>query len=192
LIVANCSRTQNVSVYSTQTSSISAETATVRGHLSSQPKNIQYPELDSTDLEILAELAKNGRMSNADLAQAVGIAASTCLNRVRALVDNKIIKGFHADIEPAALGLELQALISVTLRAGARATLGDFMSQIRAHPQVIQVFFLGGTEDFIVHVAVRNSDEVREFVLAQLSNNPAVANTRTNLVFDHFHKGPIS
>ena len=160
--------------------------------MSSQPKNIQYPELDSTDLEILSELANNGRMSNADLAQAVGIAASTCLNRVRALVDNKIIKGFHADIEPAALGLELQALISVTLRAGARATLGDFMSQIRAHPQVIQVFFLGGTEDFIVHVAVRNSDEVREFVLAQLSNNPAVANTRTNLVFDHFHKGPIS
>lgn len=157
-----------------------------------QPKNIQYPELDSTDLEILTELGKNGRISNADLAQAVGIAASTCLNRVRALVDSKIIKGFHADIEPSALGLELQALISVTLRAGARATLGDFMSLIRAHPQVIQVFFLGGTEDFIVHVAVRNSDEVREFVLAQLSNNPAVANTRTNLVFDHFHKGPIS
>ncbi len=66
------------------------------------------------------------------------------------------------------------------------------MGHIRSHPKLIQVFFLGGTEDFIVHVAVRNSDEVREFVLTQLSNNPAVANTRTNLVFDHFHKGPIS
>lgn len=192
MIVANTSGTQELGVYSSRTSSNSAENAEVRGILSNQPKNIQYPALDSTDLEILAELGRNGRMSNADLAQAVGIAASTCLNRVRALVDSKIIKGFHADIEPAALGLELQALISVTLRAGARATLGDFMSQIRSHPQVIQVFFLGGTEDFIVHVAVRNSDEVREFVLAQLSNNPAVANTRTNLVFDHFHKGPIS
>lgn len=160
--------------------------------VSTQPKNIQYPSLDDTDLEILTALGSNGRMSNADLAAAVGIAASTCLNRVRALVEAKVIKGFYADIEPAALGLELQALISVTLRAGARATLGDFMDQIRAHPQVIQVFFLGGTEDFIVHVAVRNSDEVREFVLTQLSNNPAVANTRTNLVFDHFHKGPIS
>lgn len=157
-----------------------------------QPKNIQYPELDETDREILAELGKNGRISNADLAQAVGIAASTCLNRVRSLVESKVIRSFRAEIEPAALGLELQALISVTLRAGARASLGDFMEQIRANPQVIQVFFLGGTEDFIVHVAVRNSDEVREFVLTQLSNNPAVANTRTNLVFDHFIKGPIS
>jgi DNA-binding Lrp family transcriptional regulator len=54
------------------------------------------------------------------------------------------------------------------------------------------VFFLGGQEDFMVHVAVKDSDEVREFVLEQLSNNPYVANTRTNLVFDHFHKGPIS
>lgn len=157
-----------------------------------QQKNIQYPELDETDLEILAQLGKNGRISNADLAQAVGIAASTCLNRVRALVESKVIRNFRAEIEPAALGLELQALISVTLRAGARASLGDFMGEIRSNPQVIQVFFLGGTEDFIVHVAVRNSDEVREFVLTQLSNNPAVANTRTNLVFDHFIKGPIS
>lgn len=160
--------------------------------MSKAPNKVQHPELDSTDIEILRILGANGRISNADLAEKVGIAASTCLNRVRTLVESKVIKGFAADIDPAALGLELEALISVTLRAGARATLGDFMSQIRAHPQVIQVFFLGGTEDFIVHVAVRNSDEVREFVLAQLSNNPAVANTRTNLVFDHFHKGPIS
>jgi DNA-binding Lrp family transcriptional regulator len=157
-----------------------------------QPKNIQYPELDQTDLKILAALGGNGRLSNADLAQEVGIAPSTCLTRVRNLVAGKVINGFYADIEPAALGLELQALISVTLRAGARANLSDFMNTIRSHPQVIQVFFLGGTEDFIVHVAVRNSDEVREFVLTQLSNNPAVANTRTNLVFDHFRKGPIS
>lgn len=156
------------------------------------PKNIQHPELDSTDLEILRVLSKHGRISNADLAQQVGIAQSTCLSRVRNLVENKVITGFFADIDPATLGLELQALISVTLRAGARANLSDFMSQIRAHPQVIQIFFLGGTEDFIVHVAVKNSDEVREFVLAELSNNPAVANTRTNLVFDHFHKGPIA
>jgi DNA-binding Lrp family transcriptional regulator len=162
------------------------------GKVSKHLNKVQHPELDATDLEILRILGANGRISNADLAEKVGIAASTCLNRVRTLVESKVIKGFSADIDPAALGLELEALISVTLRAGARATLGDFMDQIRAHPQVIQVFFLGGTEDFIVHVAVRNSDEVREFVLAQLSNNPAVANTRTNLVFDHFHKGPIS
>jgi len=79
----------------------------------------------------------------------------------------------------------------VTLRAGARANLATFMKQMEEHPQVIQVFFLGGAEDFIVHVAVQDSDAIREFVLEQLSSNASVANTRTNIVFDHFHKGPI-
>jgi DNA-binding Lrp family transcriptional regulator len=155
-------------------------------------KKIQnYPELDVIDLAILTQLSGNGRLTNADLAQAVGIAASTCLGRVRALVQSGVILGFQAEISPAALGLELEALISVTLRAGARANLSTFMNQMRDHPQVTQVFFLGGTEDFIVHVAVRDSDEVREFVLEQLSSNQSVANTRTNIIFDHYHKGPL-
>ncbi|MBT5088309.1 MAG: Lrp/AsnC family transcriptional regulator [Micrococcales bacterium] len=148
-------------------------------------------DLDDIDRAILAILGKNGRISNADLAAEVGLAPSTCLGRVRNLVESGVIRSFAAEIEPEALGLNLQALISVTLRAGARANLATFMKQMQEHPQVIQVFFLGGSEDFIVHVAVPDSDAVREFVLDQLSNNASVANTRTNIVFDHFHKGPI-
>ena len=156
-------------------------------------KKIQHRvSLDDIDVEILKTLSSNGRISNADLAAKVGIAASTCLGRVRRLVDEGAIKSFGAEIAPEAIGLELQALISVTLRAGARAKLAEFMQSMREHPQVVQVFFLGGQEDFMVHVAVENSEEVREFVLEQLSNNASVANTRTNIVFDHFHKGPIS
>lgn len=155
-------------------------------------KKIQsFPGLDETDLRLLELLSRNGRMTNAELATETGIAPSTCLGRIRALVQSGVITGFSAEIEPKALGLELQALISVTLRAGARANLNDFAKQMREHPKVIQVFFLGGAEDFMVHLAVRNSDEVREFVLEQLSNNASVANTRTNIVFDHFHKGPL-
>ena len=153
-------------------------------------KNIR-PTLDQVDLQILKELSGNARISNAELASKVGIAASTCLGRVKSLVEHKVIRSFAAEISPAALGLELQAMISVTLRAGARSNLSAFMQTMRNHPQVIQVFFLGGAEDFLVHLAVKNSDEVREFVLEQLSNNASVANTRTNIVFDHFHKGPI-
>jgi DNA-binding Lrp family transcriptional regulator len=155
-----------------------------------KPKNIQR-NLDETDLQILGELARDGRISNADLAERVGIAPSTCLGRVRSLVSDGVITGFSAEINPGALGLALEALISVTLRAGARANLASFMTNMQQHQQVVQVFFLGGTEDFIVHLAVADSDELREFVIENLSNNPSVANTRTNLVFDHFHKGPL-
>jgi DNA-binding Lrp family transcriptional regulator len=151
-------------------------------------KNIQR-ELDQLDRQILRELTRDGRISNAELADRVGIAPSTCLGRVRALVADGVITGFSAEVAPAALGLALEALISVTLRAGARSSLATFMAEMRQRPQVVQVFFLGGSEDFIVHVAVRDSDDLREFVLEHLSNNPAVANTRTNVVFDHFHTG---
>jgi DNA-binding Lrp family transcriptional regulator len=146
--------------------------------------------LDEIDLDLIRLLQQNARITNADLAASVGIAQSTCITRVRSLVNRGVISGFSANVEPAELGLGSQVLISVTLRAGARAHLSDFMQQMRERPEVIQVFFLGGSEDFIVHLAVKDSDAVREFVLENLSNNATVASTRTNLVFEHFHKGP--
>jgi len=154
-------------------------------------KNLQLDTpLDEIDLDLIRLLQQNARITNADLAASVGIAQSTCITRVRSLVSRGVISGFSANVEPSQLGLGSQVLISVTLRAGARAHLSDFMQQMRERPEVIQVFFLGGSEDFIVHLAVKDSDAVREFVLENLSNNATVASTRTNLVFEHFHKGP--
>ena len=159
--------------------------------MTNQSKNLLGKiELDEIDHELIRLLTQNARSTNADLAAAVGIAQSTCITRVRSLQERGVITGFSANVEPAALGLGTQVLISVTLRAGARAHLSDFMNDMRQRTEVIQVFFLGGAEDFIVHLAVANPDEVREFVLENLSNNATVASTRTNLVFEHFHKGP--
>lgn len=149
-------------------------------------------DLDEIDHELLRLLTQNSRMTNADLAAAVGIAQSTCITRVRSLVTRGVISSFTANVDPAAVGLSSQVLISVTLRAGARSHLADFMKEMRNLPEVIQVFFLGGSEDFIVHLAVRDNDHVREFVLENLSNNATVASTRTNMVFEHFHKGPVA
>lgn len=148
--------------------------------------NILRHDLDGIDLDIIRILKNNARITNADLAQEVGIAQSTCIGRVRALVASGVITGFSADVDPVKVGLDSQVLISVTLRAGARAHLNEFMDQMRNRPEVVQVFFLGGSEDFIVHLAVTDSTAVREFVLEYLSNNPTVASTRTNMVFEHF------
>ena len=153
--------------------------------------NLQV-ELDEVDHELLRLLSTNARMTNTDLAEAAGIAASTCITRVRSLVSRGVITSFNANINPASIGLASPVLISVTLRAGARSHLADFMNEMRSLPEVIQVFFLGGAEDFIVHLAVRDNDHVREFVLENLSSNATVASTRTNMVFEHFHKGPVA
>ena len=89
-------------------------------------------------------------MSNSALAELVGIAPSTCHGRVRRLQDLGVIRGFYTDIEPTAIGLTLQAMISVSLQAKARGKIRSFIQHIRTRPQVMDVYFLAGADDFIL------------------------------------------
>jgi len=139
---------------------------------------------DPVDREIMARLAADGRLANNALAAAVGVAPSTCLARVRQLRDMGAIRGFHAEIDPAALGLPLQAMIAVRLQAAARAAMGDFQDRMRLSPQVRDIFFLAGADDFLLHVAAADPAALRDFVV-ELSARPEVAHTETNLIFEH-------
>ncbi|RFA16753.1 AsnC family transcriptional regulator [Subtercola boreus] len=139
-------------------------------------------EVDSTLVELLKE---NARMPNSRLAELAGIAQSTCIARVRSLEERGVITGYTARLSPAALGFTLQALISVSIKSGARHNLSSFSDEIRTRTEVVELFFLGGAEDFVIHVATRDSDHLREFVVSNLSAHPAVAATRTSIVFDH-------
>jgi len=143
-------------------------------------------ELDDVDRRLLRLLAEDARRTNASLAAELGIAQSTCLARLNALRASRVIRAFTVDVEPGALGNALEALIFVRIRPGARHLMPEFGQAMRAAAGVTQVFFLGGDEDFVLHVSVRDAQEVRDFVVENLSSHPAVANTRTSLVFEHF------
>ncbi len=158
---------------------------------STAPSNI-VRALDATDRAIVRLLSRDGRMANNALADAVGIAPSTCLARVRALVERGIIRGFHADIDPAAVGLGIQVLIAVRLQADARAHISDFARDMAGLPGVMNVFFLGGADDFIVHYAAADTDALRDFVARHLSRRDDVANTVTNLIFEHTHAAALA
>ena len=147
--------------------------------------------IDAVDRQIIEQLQLNGRMTNAELAERVGIAPSTCVARVRSLVSRGIITGFTASVDPAVMGMTLQVLVSVTIRSGARQRISEFSEELRALPEVLQLFFLGGVEDFIIHLAARDSDHVRDFVMEHLSAHPAVSSTRTSIVFSH-HQNPVA
>lgn len=145
----------------------------------------RYEPLDDIDLVLIRLLRDDARISNAGLAAAAGIAPSTSLTRVRSLIERGVVRGFHADLDPRALGLGLEALISINIRVGARKGIASFSDEMRRLPEVVQVFFLGGAEDFIIHVATRDTDHARQFVVDNLSAHPSVASTRTSLVFEH-------
>ena len=148
-------------------------------------KNVRTADLDAVDRRILTALHADARMPNSALADAVGIAASTCHGRVRRLQELGVIRGFHADIDPAAIGLGLQAMIAVSLQSGARGRIRDFIATIRQLPQVMDVYFLAGADDFILHVAARDTEDLRAFVVENLNADADVAGTQTSLIFEH-------
>ena len=148
-------------------------------------REIREEVLDEVDRRIVDALRADARLPNSRLAELVGVAPSTCLARVRSLVDRGVMTGFSARVNPAALGLGLEALISVSIRTGARQRITEFRDDLEHRPEVRQLFFLGGSEDFVLHVAVHDTDALRDFVVEQLSAHPAVASTRTSLVFQH-------
>jgi DNA-binding Lrp family transcriptional regulator len=153
--------------------------------LDDSPKDHRPADLDHVDRRILSLLHGDARMTNNALAEMVGIAPSTCHGRVRRLVDLGVIRGFYTDIDPVAVGLPLQAMISVNLQSNARGKIRSFIQQIRSRRQVMDVYFLAGADDFILHVAARDTEDLRSFVVENLNADADVAGTQTSLIFEH-------
>lgn len=140
--------------------------------------------LDDVDRTLLLALQADGRTSNAALAERVGLAPSTVHARVRRLLDAGVIRGFYADVDPAAVGRPLRAMIAVTLRSTARAKIRQFVDSVIDLPPVIDAYFLAGSDDYLLHIAAFDSDDLRRLV-EYLSSREEVAGTNTSLVFDH-------
>ena len=149
------------------------------------PKDVRPADIDEVDRGILALLHGDARITNNALADGVGIAPSTCHGRFRRLVDLGVIRGFYTDIDPVAVGLPLQAMIAVSLQSHARGKIRDFIQQIRRRRQVMDVYFLAGADDFILHVAARDTEDLRSFVVENLNADADVAGTQTSLIFEH-------
>ncbi len=144
-----------------------------------------FSELDRIDFDILGLLQKNARITNKDLAEAVGIAPSTCLERVRRLVDSGTIRGFHADVDPAALGVALQAIIAVRLKHHMRKMVDSFHNHMTDLPEVRGIFHITGSDDYLVHVAVKDSNHLRDLALDSFTTRPEVDHIQTRLIFEY-------
>jgi DNA-binding Lrp family transcriptional regulator len=145
--------------------------------------------LDPVDRAILEALSEDARMPNSRLAERLGIAPSTCLARVRALRRSGVLRGFHAEIDMAALGRPLQAMIAVRLTVHAREQIDAFTRVVEALPGVLSVFHLAGANDYLVWIAAADAQDLREFVVDHLATHPSVAHAETSLIYEH-RRGP--
>ena len=135
-------------------------------------------ELDGTDRAILAALSRDGRLSNTALAGRVGVAESTCLQRVRALRSAGVIRGFHADLDLAALGLPLQAVVKVRLGSHNRDHVNSFHAILAGIPGALRILHVAGEDDYLVHVAVATAEELRDLVLEHINVHPPCGTPR--------------
>lgn len=139
---------------------------------------------DETDLGILHLLRKNARISNKALAARTGIAPSTCLARVRRLEREGVIAGYHAELAPAAVGVRIQAMIGVRMVRHVRADVEAFRNHAMAQKETVAIYHVAGADDFLVHVATRDTDHLREMLLHVFTERPEVAHVETRLIFE--------
>ncbi|KLI98265.1 Lrp/AsnC family transcriptional regulator [Luteimonas sp. FCS-9] len=138
--------------------------------------------LDRTDLLLLAELQRNGRQSNADLAERVHLSASACLRRVQRLERDGVIAGYRAEVSAERLGLGLQAFVRVQLKHHDSAAVAGFARLVDDWDEVVACHALTGDMDYLLQVAVRDLEHFSHFLLDRLLNQPAVDDVNSSFV----------
>jgi DNA-binding Lrp family transcriptional regulator len=137
--------------------------------------------LDYIDRRLLAELQDGGRITNVELAHRVGLTAPPCLRRVRALEEAGVIRGYHADIDPAKLGYAITVFALVSLKSQAENSLRQFEDHVRELPEVRECHMLNGEIDFILKIVSRDLQSFQEFLTSKLTPAPNVASVKTSL-----------
>lgn len=138
-------------------------------------------KFDQIDIHILRELQEDGRMTNVDLAQRVGLTAPPCLRRVRSLEEAGIIRSYHAELDAAQLGFGITVFAMVSLRSQAENDLEAFESHVAALPEVRECYMLNGEIDFILKIVAKDLQSFQRFLTSRLTSAPNVSSVKTSL-----------
>jgi Lrp/AsnC family transcriptional regulator, leucine-responsive regulatory protein len=131
--------------------------------------------MDAIDRAILRHLQEDGRLSNVELAERVRLSPSPCLRRVRALEAAGVIRGYHADIDPAALDRAFEVIVHAELSLKDRATVEAFEERIAQMDAVVECRRMFGIPDYVIRVAVADATAYENFYMTQLAELPGLA-----------------
>jgi DNA-binding Lrp family transcriptional regulator len=142
----------------------------------------QDPAMDAVDRAIIAELSRDGRLPNVELAARVNLSPSPCLRRVRALERAGVIRGYHADIDPAAAGRAFEVSVLVELTAKDRATVEAFERRIAGLDAVLECRRMFGVPDYIIQVAVEDALAYEAFYMNELAELPGLGRVTSQIL----------
>ncbi|MEU3019057.1 MULTISPECIES: Lrp/AsnC family transcriptional regulator [unclassified Nocardiopsis] len=135
--------------------------------------------LDETDLRILHELQGDGRISNQELADRVGLSPSPCLRRVRRLEEAGVVAGYTAVVDPASVGLDITAFVRLRLDSHSTGVVERVEEAIRGVPEVTEAYLLAGDHDYLLKVAARSFPAYEELMRSKLRSIPSVSSIET-------------
>jgi Lrp/AsnC family transcriptional regulator, leucine-responsive regulatory protein len=139
--------------------------------------------LDRIDKRILEELQRNARITNLELADKVGLSASPCLRRVRALEEAGLIKGYVTQLNASALGLKLMALVQISMDRHTPDRFEQFEATVKTHPQVLEcILITGQSADYQLKVLVKDMEEYQDFLLNTITRIPGVTDVHSSFV----------
>jgi Lrp/AsnC family transcriptional regulator, leucine-responsive regulatory protein len=139
-------------------------------------------KLDSIDRAILNQLQHDGRLSNQDLAQRVHLSASACLRRVRSLEERGVIAQYVALVNPTAVGKHGTSFTIINLESMNSAQLASFEQAVRDQPEVLDCFYVAGSNDYLIRFAYRDAQDLERFHTDVLMRLPGVARSNSLLV----------
>jgi len=139
--------------------------------------------LDDIDRHILLELQLDGRLTNQELADRVGLSPSPCLRRVRALEQAGVITGYRAVVSPEAVGLSITAFVRLTLSSHSAEVVDAVEEELRGVPQIVEAYLLAGDQDYLVKVVVPSFSAYEDFVRDRLRGIPSLASIETTFAF---------
>jgi DNA-binding Lrp family transcriptional regulator len=130
--------------------------------------------LDDLDRAIIAELRRDARLSNADLARRVGLTAAPCLRRVQRLEQAAVIRGYHAEVDPKASGRGFEVIVSIDIAVNDGPTIDDFEAAAAALPEVVELRRMFGQPDYYLRVLVADHEQYEALTVNKLSRLPAL------------------
>ncbi len=156
----------------------------MRQHPRENRRNSLLSRFDAIDRRILDQLVSDGRMSNLEVAEKVGLSPTPCSRRIRQLEEAGVIEGYSAKLNPAALGLSLCVMVSVKLARHGPDGHEQFVKAIQDRPEITECLLVTGETDYLLRVWIEDIDALREFITSTLQGIPAVAETSTMLVLN--------
>jgi len=148
-------------------------------------------KLDEIDLRILTLLYNDADINNKDLAARIGIAPSTCLERVKRLKNSGVINGAFIDVNLKSIGGNIEAIAAIRLQPYSEQIVNQLRDDLLQLPEILSLYHMGGSYDYFIHMSVKDSEHLRQFVFNAITSRDEVTTVETSLIFEHSRSGVL-